>query len=55
MAQTDQRPGGFRLPWSSDQRSTAEQTVKDGEPDADPGMTATDMSDREDRWPDAHP
>lgn len=47
MAQTDQRPGGFRLPWSSDQRSTAEQTVTDGEPDADPAMTATDTSDRE--------
>jgi hypothetical protein len=48
MAQTDQRPGGFRLPWSSDQRSTAEQAIKDGEPDADPEMTASDMSDRED-------
>jgi hypothetical protein len=47
MAQTDQRPGGFRLPWSSDQRSTAEQAVNDGEPDADPEMTAADMSDRE--------
>jgi hypothetical protein len=46
MAQTDQRPGGFRLPWSSDQRSTAEQTVTDGEPDAAPAMTDTDMSDR---------
>ena len=49
MAQTDQRTGGFRLPWSSDQRSIAEQVVKDGDPDADPqDMTATDMSDRED-------
>ena len=48
MAQTDQRPGGFRLPWSSDQRSTAEQAIKDGEPDADPEMTASDMSDRAD-------
>jgi len=47
MAQTDQRPGGFRLPWSSDQRSTAEQAVTDGEPGADPEVTATDMSDRE--------
>ncbi|HEX7473186.1 MAG TPA: hypothetical protein VF323_08880 [Candidatus Limnocylindrales bacterium] len=49
MAQTDQRTGGFRLPWSSDQRSIAEQAVKDGDPDADPqDMTATDTSDRED-------
>jgi hypothetical protein len=49
MAQTDQRSGGFRLPWSSDQRPIAEQVVKDGDPDADPqDMTATDMSDRED-------
>ncbi len=48
MAQTDQRPGGFRLPWSSDQRSNAEQAIKDGEPDADPEMNAAEMSDRED-------
>lgn len=48
MAQTDQRTGGFRLPWSSDQRSIAEQAVKDGDPDADPQTTATDTSDRED-------
>ena len=48
MAQTDQRTGGFRLPWSSDQRSIAEQAVKDGDPDADPQVTATDSSDRED-------
>ncbi len=49
MAQTDQRPGGFRLPWSSDQRSTAEQATKDGDPDADPEMTASDTSDHEDQ------
>jgi hypothetical protein len=48
MAQTDQRTGGFRLPWSSDQRSSAEQAVKDGEPEADPQMTETDPSVRED-------
>ena len=48
MAQTDQRTGGFRLPWSSDQR--AEQQVKDGVPDADPGdMTVSDQSDDQDR------
>ena len=56
MAQTDQRPGGFRLPWSSDQRPTAELAIKDGEPDADPEMTASDMSDRTDdgRMHDEH-
>jgi hypothetical protein len=47
MAQTDQRPGGFRLPWSSDQRSTTEQAIKDGDPDVDPEMTASDTSDQE--------
>src|SRR5664279_1073974 len=49
MAQTDQRTGGFRLPWSWDQRSIAEQAVKDADPAADPqDVTATDSSDRND-------